>query len=76
MEQTFRLMKTLLLAIILLVIVSSCTENMSGKRTSKVIENSVYGIEEFTWKGHDYLKYYTQGGIIHSESCKCKEAKK
>lgn len=69
-------MKTkLLLATLLCGMFSSCTENLSGKRTSKVIESSVYGIEEFTWKGHDYLKYYTQGGLIHSESCKCKEAK-
>ena len=68
-------MKTLLLAIILLVMVSSCTENLSGQRQSNSnvdSEINTWVLKPFMFEDHQYLRY-TNGGIIHSESCKCKK---
>jgi hypothetical protein len=68
-------MKYILLATLLCGMFSSCTENMSGKRQSNVQEKSLpYLVSVFNWKGHQYLRY-TKGGLIHSESCKCKTSK-
>lgn len=69
-------MRYLLLATLLCGMFSSCTENMSGKRHSNVEEESLpIRVDDFTWEGHTYL-VFIEGGIIHSESCKCKEAKR
>jgi hypothetical protein len=68
-------MRYLVLATLLCGMFSSCTENMSGKKHSNVEESLPTKVDEFTWEGHTYI-FYAQGGLIHSESCKCKEAKK
>jgi hypothetical protein len=71
----FKDMKYILLATLLCGMFSSCTENLSGQRHCEVSEESLpFGIREFSWKGHNYLK--ASRVLIHSESCKCKEAKK
>ena len=67
-------MNKLLLATLLCGMFSSCTENMSGHRTTEESDDLPIYVEGFNFQGHDYLKYL-KGGLIHSESCKCKEAK-
>ena len=75
----FKDMKYILLATLLCGMFSSCTENMSGKRTTKSVveegEINTWILKPFMFEGHQYLRY-SNGGLIHSESCKCKEAKK
>jgi hypothetical protein len=69
-------MKYILLATLLCGMFSSCTENMSGQRKPNVdSEINTWILKPFMFEGHQYLRY-TNGGLIHSESCKCKEAKK
>ena len=66
----------MLLATLLCGMFSSCTENMSGEKQSMVEpEMSTLYLTAFMWEGHQYIRY-SEGGLIHSESCKCKEAKK
>jgi hypothetical protein len=69
-------MKTkLLLATLLCGMFSSCTENLSSQRQPSVDgEINTWILKPFMFEGHQYLRY-TNGGLIHSESCKCKEAK-
>jgi hypothetical protein len=69
-------MKYILLATLLCGMFSSCTENISGKKQSMVEpEMSTLFLAAFMWEGHQYIRY-SEGGLIHSESCKCKETKK
>jgi hypothetical protein len=74
----FKDMKYILLATLLCGMFSSCTENLSGQRQSNSnvdSEINTWVLKPFMFEDHQYLRY-TNGGIIHSESCKCKEAKK
>lgn len=66
-------MKYILLATLLCGMFSSCTENLNANVQSEEINTWV--LKPFMFEGHQYLRY-SNGGLIHSESCKCKEAKK
>jgi hypothetical protein len=68
-------MKKLILATLLCGMFSSCTENMSGHRTTEERGKLPYYTDEFTWENHNYISN-PRGGIIHSESCKCKGGNK
>lgn len=71
-------MKKLILATLLCGMFSSCTENLSGQRQSKSDvdgEINTWILKPFVFEGHQYLRY-TNGGLIHSESCKCKGGNK
>lgn len=61
----------LLFALLLIV---GCASKGKGKENGKIvgISDEIYIVEV---EGHKYVIYdgYNQGGIIHAESCSCKE---
>lgn len=65
--------KIYLLLFALLLIVG-CKSLSEGKEDRKIVGNTdeIYIVEV---EGHKYVIYdgYNQGGIIHAESCSCKE---
>ena len=70
-------MKTLktkkgLLILLATILTGACT-NQTNK-TAIRLPLSV-NLSEVTYKGHEYLMNY-RGGIIHSESCSCKDTLK
>ena len=67
--------KIKILFVLILAIFAGCSENKSDEQlnNAKVIgyatkTNALYEIE---YEGHKYLYLY-HGGILHSESCPCK----
>jgi len=64
-------MKKLLVAVVLTVMISGCTKSASTRRNILDSNKLPFGAGHFTWENHEYL-WFGQGGLIHSESCKCK----
>lgn len=65
--------KIYLLLFALLLIVG-CKPSSNGKENGKIVglTDEIYIVEV---EGHKYVIYdgYNQGGIVHAESCSCKE---
>jgi C4-type Zn-finger protein len=74
-------MKKLMMILVVMMVVTSC-DNISTKKsdsTSKYIKSVSNTGGSITlrltqFQGHDYVVMdgYKQGGICHSEACKCK----
>ena len=60
-------MKKIILATLLIGKMGGCTEKNNS--------NLPYGAMVFNFEGHNYITY-RKGGLIHSESCKCKGGNK
>jgi len=68
-------MKKLLIVLLLCGMLGSCTKNMSSKKQSNSYldgEINTWILKPFMFEDHQYLRY-SNGGLIHSESCKCKK---
>jgi hypothetical protein len=68
-------MKKLLIATLLIVIVSSCQKKNNVNKIKLDSNKLPMNVDQFNYEGHNYL-YYGNGGLIHSESCKCKGGNK
>jgi hypothetical protein len=46
--------------------------SLSGHEVMFMDQNGTFMGYKMTYEGHDYLKVSNSGGIVHSESCPCK----
>lgn len=68
-------MKKLLIATLLIGVMSGCAKNSKVEKTDVDYNGLPFSVVQFNHEGHKYL-YYGNGGLIHSESCKCKGGNK
>ena len=47
-------------------------EERTGREVLLLDQNGTFMGYKMTYEGHDYLKVSNSGGIVHSESCPCK----
>jgi len=52
--------------------VQAMEEGNTGREVTLLDQNGTFMGYKMTYEGHDYLKVSNSGGIIHSESCPCK----
>lgn len=67
-------MKKLLIATLLIGMMSGCAKNSKIEKPYVEDNKLPLGVGKFDYEGHVYL-YVGNTGVIHSESCKCKEGK-
>lgn len=52
--------------------VQAMEEGNAGREVMLTDQKGSFMGYKMTYEGHDYLKASSQGGIVHSESCPCK----
>lgn len=66
--------KKIYLLLFALLLIVGCEPSSKGKENGKIvgITDEIYIVEV---EGHKYVIFdgYKQGGIVHAESCSCKE---
>lgn len=72
MNNNKQIMKKILIATLLIGVMSGCTKNSKTEKADVGYNGLPFNVVQFNHEGHKYL-YYGNGGLIHSESCKCKE---
>jgi hypothetical protein len=53
--------------------VHAMEEGNTGRSVTLIDQDGSFMGYKMTYEGHDYLKASTGGGMVHSESCSCKD---
>jgi hypothetical protein len=68
-------MKKIILATFLFGMMGGCAENKIEKKCDVDSSGLPWNVIVFILEKHQYVAY-SNAGLVHSESCKCKEVKK